>query len=279
MKVIATSSVLRTIRDEYLGVMGFVPTMGALHEGHISLLKRARSDCDHVTVSIFVNPTQFTKSGDLDIYPRDLDRDLEICGELGVDLVFAPDKTEVYTTNDETLIRLPYVGEILEGASRPGHFAGVAGVVLRLLNMVRPEKTYFGAKDAQQIRVIRRLVQDLHLATEVIECPTVRAPDGLALSSRNIFLDSNQRRQALTLSAGLFNASDAFAAGERSSGRLRALARSAIRDQDIIAVDYLSLADSTTLAEITGDVKNDALLSIAAMVGSTRLIDNVLLVV
>ena len=256
-----------------------MPTMGALHEGHISLLKRARSECDYLTVSIYVNPTQFEEQQAHASYPRDLKNDLELCNEIGVDFVFTPNNSEIYAKNDETIVTLPYLGTVLEGVSRPGHFAGVAGVVLRLLNIVDADKAYFGAKDAQQIRVIKRLVKDLHMNTAIIECPTVRTSDGLALSSRNVFLSAHERIQALSLSAGLFKAEQAFQIGERSARQLRRLVRSTIVDQDIISIDYVSLADSETLAELTGDVQNDALLSIGAMVGSTRLIDNVVLVV
>ena len=256
-----------------------MPTMGALHEGHISLLKRARLECDYVTVSIYVNPTQFEEQQAHESYPRDLKNDLELCNEIGVDFVFTPDNSEIYAKNDETIVTLPRLGTVLEGASRPGHFAGVAGVVLRLLNIVDADRAYFGAKDAQQIRVIKRLVKDLHINTAIIECPTVRTSDGLALSSRNVFLSAHERIQALSLSAGLFKADQAFQIGERSARQLRRLVRSTIVDQDIISIDYVSLADSETLAELTGDVQNDALLSIAAMVGSTRLIDNIVLVV
>ena len=279
MLTIGTSSEIRTRSRECSGVMGFVPTMGALHEGHISLLKRARLECDYVTVSIYVNPTQFEEQQAHESYPRDLKNDLELCNEIGVDFVFTPDNSEIYAKNDETIVTLPRLGTVLEGASRPGHFAGVAGVVLRLLNIVDADRAYFGAKDAQQIRVIKRLVKDLHISTAIIECPTVRTSDGLALSSRNVFLNPHERIQALSLSAGLFKAEQAFQIGERSARQLRRLVRSTIVDQDIISIDYVSLADSETLAELTGDVQNDALLSIAAMVGSTRLIDNVVLVV
>lgn len=279
MRVVETSSDVRAINNQCAGIIGFVPTMGALHEGHASLLKRARSECDFVVVSIYVNPTQFEKESEHQVYPRDLERDMRLCEEIDVDLIFTPDNSEIYPANDETVVSLPYMGEILEGASRPGHFAGVAGVVLRLLNIVGADRAYFGAKDAQQIRVIKKLVKDLHIATTIVECPTVRTKDGLALSSRNVFLDSHEYIQALSLSEGLFKAHHAFLVGERSAKKLRALVRSTIEDQDIISIDYVSLADSDTLVELTGNINDDALLSIAATVGSTRLIDNIVLAI
>jgi pantoate--beta-alanine ligase len=257
--------------------VGLVPTMGYLHEGHRSLIRRARGECASVVVTLFVNPTQFGPNEDFDRYPRDEARDLEICVEDGVDLAFAPDAGEMYPEGATTTVRVGRLSEILEGAARPGHFDGVATVVTKLFTVTTPHRAYFGRKDAQQLRVIRRLTRDLLLPVEIIDCPIVREPDGLALSSRNVYLEPEEREQALSLSRGLMRAEQAWQDGVRNPDALRGIVRGEIEAQPLATIDYVSLADAETLEECFGRVPGDALLSLAVRFGGTRLIDNVLL--
>lgn len=259
------------------GRWGFVPTMGYLHAGHLSLVKRARADNDHVAVSIFVNPTQFGPNEDLAAYPRDLQRDLSLLEPLGVDLVFNPTPEVMYPPHYQTYVTVDEVTKYLEGASRPGHFRGVATVVAKLFNIVGAERAYFGQKDAQQTVVIRRMVADLNLPIEIVICPTIREADGLAMSSRNTYLDADHRRAAPVLYRALCAAKDAFDQGERGGDRLRAIMRGVIEAEPLAKIDYVSAADATTLQEATQvDEAHGLLLSMAVRVGKPRLIDNFL---
>ncbi len=257
--------------------IGLVPTMGYLHEGHLSLVEAARAECPTVVVSIFVNPTQFGPNEDFEDYPRDEDRDLELLGEAGADIAFIPSVEEIYPPGDSTRVRVGGLTEVLEGERRPGHFEGVATVVSRLYLMVAPDRAYFGEKDAQQLAVLRRMTADMQFPIEVVGCPTVREPDGLALSSRNIYLTPEERAQAPALHAGLQAAAAAFENGVRDASALRAVVRDHIAAQPLAEIDYVSLADSATLTELDGLIKPPALLSLAVRFGAARLIDNVTL--
>jgi pantoate--beta-alanine ligase len=249
--------------------------MGWLHGGHRSLIARARAECATVLVSIFVNPRQFSDPADLAKYPRSEARDLAICAEEGADLVWAPAVEDVYPPGFDTTVRVGAIAEPLEGAARPGHFEGVATVVAILFSLVRPERAYFGMKDAQQLRVISRMATDLAL-TEVVPCPTVREPDGLAMSSRNVHLGPDDRAAAPVLYRALLAGRALWAAGERDAEAIRGAVRTELAKEPKAAVEYVSLADDTTLAELNR-VEGPALLSLAVRFGATRLIDNVTL--
>ncbi|MCS7250970.1 MAG: pantoate--beta-alanine ligase [Anaerolineae bacterium] len=276
MRVVHTIAEARTIRRALAGPWGFVPTMGYLHEGHLSLIRRARAENDHVAVSIFVNPTQFGPREDYDRYPRDLNRDLRLLEPLEVDLVFAPSVEEMYPPGFQTWVIVEEVSRPLEGAARPGHFRGVATVVTKLLNIVQPDRAYFGQKDAQQVVVIRRMVQDLNIPVEIVVCPTVREPDGLAMSSRNTYLNPAERRAATVLFRALQAAKTRYEHGERDAERLREAMREVIRAEPLARLDYVSVADPETLQELA-QVEDRALLSLAVYIGEARLIDNLLL--
>jgi pantoate--beta-alanine ligase len=258
------------------GTVGLVPTMGALHEGHLSLIRRARAQCDTVVVSLFVNPAQFEELADLERYPRDEARDVELAGGAGAEIVFAPDVASVYPEGFCTTVAVGGPADRLEGAVRgAGHFRGVATVVLKLLNVVAPDVAYFGQKDAQQALVVRRLVRDLDLAVRIEVCPTVREADGLALSSRNARLAPGERERATALSRGLFAAAALAADGERRAEALTGAVEAHLGEHAIDA-EYVELADAETL-EPLGALDRPALLLVAARLGSTRLIDNVAL--
>ena len=247
--------------------------MGWLHEGHRALMQRARSENATSVVSIFVNPRQFNEAADYTKYPRNEARDLEICETEGVDLVFAPSVDEVYPPGFDTKVVVGAVAKPLEGAARPGHFEGVATVVAILFDLVGAERAYFGQKDAQQVMVIRRMATDLAIGTEVIACPTVREPDGLALSSRNVHLSPAERAAAPVLHRALLAARERWATGERSGERLRRVMRETLAAEPLANVDYVSVADGDTLGELDV-VDGPALLSLAVRFGPTRLIDN-----
>ena len=263
---------LTEARDQGLTV-GLVPTMGALHEGHLSLVRAAQQKCDLVAVSIFVNPTQFGPQEDLDRYPRPLDHDLRLLQLLQVDLVFTPDNQEIYPPGFSTLVRPPRVADTLEGQFRPGHFQGVATVVLKLLHMMPADWAFFGQKDYQQCLVIRDLVRDLNLSIGLQFCPTVREPDGLALSSRNQYLSSDQRQRALGMSRALQRARQLFQAGERDTLVIERRLKDTLLDAGVDRIDYAAVRDPETLQQRspTGD---RAIALLAAHVGPTRLIDN-----
>ncbi len=256
--------------------VGLVPTMGWLHEGHRSLLRRARGADATTVVTIFVNPRQFNQASDYTRYPRDEGRDLAICAEEGADLIWAPSVDEVYVPGFDTTVSVGAVAEPLEGAARPGHFEGVATVVAILFGLVRAEHAYFGQKDAQQVMVIRRMALDLALPTEVVACPTVREPDGLALSSRNVHLAPPERAAAPILHAALLAGRAAWERGERSAKALRSEMQRVLATEPMARPDYVSCADAETLRELDR-VDGPCLLSLAVWLGATRLIDNELL--
>ena len=277
MIVARTVAEFRAAREGVPAPLGFVPTMGYLHDGHLALVDAARAECATVAASIFVNPTQFGPNEDFERYPRDEDRDLALLEAAGTDLVLLPPVEEMYPPGDATRVRVDGITERQEGARRPGHFEGVTTVVAKLFGMVQPDRAYFGEKDGQQLRVIRRMTRDLLLPVEIVACPTVREPDGLALSSRNVYLTPEERAQALSLSAGLRAASDAFERGERDAERLRAMARERIESQPLADISYISLADSETLDELEGALERAAMLSLAVRFSGATLIDNVAL--
>ncbi|HWB72296.1 MAG TPA: pantoate--beta-alanine ligase [Egibacteraceae bacterium] len=254
------------------GAVGFVPTMGALHEGHLSLVRRARSDCDAVVVSVFVNPLQFAPGEDFATYPRDLTRDLALLEPLGVDVVFHPSPGELTPPRRATIVHVAGLTATLEGASRPGHFDGVATIVTKLFNIVAPDRAYFGEKDYQQLTVVRKMVEDLDVAVQVVGCPTVRDPDGLALSSRNAYLSARQRAQALALPAALRAVA---AAWDGDADAARRLLRARLEAAPGVRLDYAEVVDPETLEALEGVVDGPAQALVAALVGDTRLIDNV----
>jgi pantoate--beta-alanine ligase len=275
MKVVRTVAEMRAARRA-VGDLGLVPTMGYLHEGHLSLVARARAENAAAAASIFVNPTQFGPNEDLARYPRDLPRDLALLEAAGVDLVFVPEAGEIYPPGFATAVEVRGVTDVLEGAVRPGHFAGVATVVAKLFNIVQPTRAYFGQKDAQQCVVIRAMARDLNLPAEVVVAPTVREADGLALSSRNSYLTPEQRAVAPAIYRGLTAAKALFDAGERDAEALRRAVRAAIEAEPQMSIDYVSVADPETLRELA-QVASQALASTAVRLGTTRLIDNLLL--
>ena len=276
MYVVEKVADVRRIRRELAGSWGLVPTMGYLHEGHLSLVRRARAENDHVGVSIFVNPTQFGPHEDLATYPRDLERDLEMLRQEKVDLVWAPPVEEVYPPGYQTYVLVEEVTKPLEGAARPGHFRGVATIVAKLFNVFQPDRAYFGQKDAQQVVVIRQMVRDLNFPLEIVVCPTVREADGLAMSSRNVYLTPEQRAAASVLYRALCAARDAWLAGQHDGEQLRQIMRSVLAMEPLAQVEYVSAADPHTLAEL-GDTRGGVLLSMAVRIGKARLIDNLLL--
>jgi pantoate--beta-alanine ligase len=275
MQVLTTVAAMRAARAG-LGDLALVPTMGYLHDGHLSLVAQAKGDCSAVAASIFVNPTQFGPNEDLSRYPRDVPRDLSLLEAAGVDLVFAPEPAQMYPAGFDTSIIVGGVTECLEGAVRPGHFAGVATVVAKLFNIVQPTRAYFGQKDAQQSVVIRKLVRDLDIPVEIVVAPTVREADGLALSSRNSYLTPTQRAAAPRLFQALSASQRLFDGGERKADVLRDIMRAMIEGEPAMQVDYISVADPLTLQELS-TVEQQALVSAAVRLGATRLIDNLML--
>jgi pantoate--beta-alanine ligase len=253
--------------------IGLVPTMGALHAGHASLIERASSENDFVVVSIFVNPTQFGPHEDFVRYPRTLDHDLAVCAGTGAHLVFHPPANVIYPPGFRTFVEVTELQDVLEGASRPGHFRGVCTVVLKLLNTVRPDRAYFGQKDGQQVRIVRQMVSDLNVPVEVVVCPTVREADGLALSSRNKYLDPEQRQSAVVLSRALDEARSLHAAGETNAAKLRQRMADLIAATPGAAADYVAVVDADTLRPVER-LEGPALLAVAVRFGATRLIDN-----
>lgn len=256
--------------------VGFVPTMGYLHRGHAALMTAARAACDLVVVSIFVNPTQFGPNEDFDRYPRDLDRDLAICREAGVDAIFHPTVAEMYPEQSITWVDVDLLTNTLCGASRPGHFRGVATVVSKLFNIVQPDAAFFGQKDAQQVAVIQRMARDLHMNVEIVPVPTVREPDGLALSSRNVYLRPEERQAALVLAGALARAKELVAAGERDARHVRQQMIDLIQAEPLAQIDYVEVVDQSTLQPIP-TLDRPALAALAVRIGATRLIDNSLL--
>jgi pantoate--beta-alanine ligase len=277
VKLVRTIVAMREARAPLDAPFGFVPTMGALHEGHLSLVRLARERCPRVGASIFVNPTQFNDKRDLERYPRTLERDLEMLRGAGCDVVFAPEPGEVYPVGFSTAIDVGPVTRPLEGTMRPGHFNGVAVVVTKLLNIVRPTHAVFGQKDAQQLAVIRRLVRDLDLPVEIVPGPTMREADGLAMSSRNALLAPEDRAAAPVLWRALSAARDAYASGERDAVVLRGRMSAILGGEARAVPEYVSIADPATLAELNRVGGAGALVSLAVRFGTVRLIDNVVL--
>lgn len=270
------ASIARKLRRENKTV-AFVPTMGALHEGHIALVKEARASSDIVIVSIFVNPAQFNDKGDLDRYPRDLTTDAALLAEFEVDYIFAPEDSEIYGPGFATYVYVEGISEGLEGASRPGHFRGVATIVTILFNTIRPDLAFFGQKDAQQVAVIKRLTADLGFETEIVVVPTVREESGLALSSRNRILSAEDRVKAAIIFAGLKDAKVAFKQGERNAARLIEIVQTKIATEPQAIVDYVSVVDGQTLEPLDKVGETEALIAAAVRFGDVRLIDNVVL--
>ena len=267
---------VRRVRRGWSGNVGLVPTMGALHDGHLSLVRRARAENRHVVASLFVNPAQFAPSEDFARYPRPRVHDLALLSEEGVDLAFAPEAEALYLPSFATWVVPGPAGEVLEGARRPGHFRGVLTVVAKLFHAAEPRRAYFGQKDAQQAVLIRRMAADLDFAVEIVVCPIVREADGLAMSSRNAYLTPDDRRAAAVLHRALSAASRAHADGERDAETLRRIVRTLVSTEPLAALDYVSLADPETLAE-KERADGRSLLSLAARFGQTRLLDNVVL--
>ncbi|KAB8144869.1 pantoate--beta-alanine ligase [Chloroflexia bacterium SDU3-3] len=276
MEVVETIAAFREARAG-LGRMGFVPTMGFLHEGHLSLVRQAKREQGAAAVSIFVNPTQFGPSEDLARYPRDIERDLRLLAEAGADLVLIPGVAEIYPPGYSTYVAVEGVTEVLEGQRRPGHFRGVTTVVCKLLNIAQAQAAYFGQKDAQQCVVVRQMARDLAIPTEIVIIPTVREPDGLAMSSRNVYLTPEQRAAAVVLSRALQAAAEAYRQGERQAGVLRRLVEATLAAEPLAATDYVSVADPLSLRELEDVGERGALVSLAVRFGTTRLIDNALL--
>lgn len=246
--------------------------MGALHAGHLALMRRARAECGTVAVSIFVNPLQFGPSEDFDRYPRQLEKDCQLLEQEAVDLLFLPSADEMYPPGATTFVDVGALGERLDGASRPGHFRGVATVVAKLLNIVQPQRAYFGQKDAVQLAVLRRMIADLNLPVDLVACPIVRDPDGLALSSRHAYLSAKERQAALSLSAAI----NAVAASDRALAEALALGKAIVAGQSLLTLEYLEAVDPTTLFAVP-ELQPGTLIAIAAQAGKTRLIDNLLL--
>jgi len=269
-------SISRKLRRENKTV-GFVPTMGALHEGHFSLIKEARQQSDVVIASIFVNPTQFNDKSDLEKYPRDLTADAARLAEFAVDYVFAPEQNEIYPAGFSTYVYVENLSEVFEGASRPGHFRGVATVVTVLLNTVRPDLAFFGEKDAQQVAIVKRLVTDLGFETEIVVMPTVREDSGLAMSSRNELLSPEEREKAAVLFQALKEAQQAFKRGERNALELTQIVQKTIQEEPLASIDYIAVVDSETLQPLDKIGDSEALIALAVRVGQVRLIDNILL--
>lgn len=271
------SSVARKVRREQDQTIGLVPTMGALHDGHLSLVREARRMCDIVVVSVFVNPTQFSLDEDYDRYPRDLTKDAAMLTDYNVDYIFAPSIEEIYPKDFSTYVTVSGLSEQMEGVSRPGHFRGVATVVTILLNIVRPDFAFFGQKDAQQTLVVKRLVRDLAFETEIVVLPTVREESGLALSSRNAYLKEDERRAAIVLHRALVRAKEAYKAGERSGSRLAETVRAIVANEPLARLDYITVTDADTLENIEKLDDRTVLIALAVHLGKTRLIDNMVL--
>jgi len=276
MQTVSKLADLRSTRLSFSGIVGLVPTMGFLHEGHLSLIRRAKEECDHVIVSIFVNPTQFGPREDLSKYPRDPDRDLSLIEPLGADLVWMPTAEMMYPQGYQTWVEVEAMTRPLEGAMRPGHFRGVTTVVAKLFNGVQPHKAYFGQKDAQQAAVIRQMIRDLNFPIEIVVCPIIREPDGLAMSSRNVYLDPARRKAATVLYRSLHAAREAYESGERDAEKLRQIMKDVLASEPLAQMQYVSCADYDTLEELE-TVKGKTLLSMAVFLGKTRLIDNFVL--
>jgi pantoate--beta-alanine ligase len=273
MRVAKTICEIRALREKVTGRVGFVPTMGFLHEGHLALVRRAKAENSAVVVSIYVNPAQFGPREDFSAYPRDLDKDLELLQKEGTDIIFIPSDDEMYPPGFSSWVDVERVTERLEGASRPGHFRGVTTVVAKLVDIVQPTSAYFGQKDAQQVVVIKRMVADLNMGIEIVVVPTMRESDGLAMSSRNIYLDPKERQAATVLFKALTLARQLGNAGEKDAEKIRDQMIALIRQEHLAQIDYVSIADAETLEELDL-LDRPAVASLAIRIGKTRLIDN-----
>jgi len=271
------SSVARKLRREQDRTIGLVPTMGALHEGHLSLVREARRMCDKVVVSVFVNPTQFGPSEDFEHYPRDLTKDTALLTDYNVDYIFAPSPEEIYPKDFSTYVNVGGLSKLLEGESRPGHFRGVVTIVAILLNTIRPDFAFFGQKDAQQAVIIKRMVRDLAFDSEIIVLPTVREDSGLAISSRNLYLDAEEQQSAAVIHRALKQAKEVFKKGERHAGKLVDVVRTTVETEPRVRLDYVSVVDAETLEKLDKLDERPILIAVAAYVGKTRLIDNTIL--
>ncbi|MGA8849553.1 MAG: pantoate--beta-alanine ligase [Dehalococcoidia bacterium] len=273
LTIVKTIPEIRALRQKLSSTVGFVPTMGFLHEGHLALVKRAKAENSTAIVSIYVNPTQFGPREDFGAYPRDLNRDLKLLRKGGADIVFVPSDDEMYPPEFNSWVDVEKVTERLEGASRPGHFRGVATVVAKLFNIVQPTRAYFGQKDAQQVLVIKRMVADLNMNLEVVIVPTVREGDGLAMSSRNIYLGPKERQVATILFKALILARQLGQGGEKDAEKIRRQMTALIQKEPLAQIDYVSIADAETLEELNL-IGRPAVASLAVRIGKTRLIDN-----
>jgi pantoate--beta-alanine ligase len=279
MKILETidsaRAATRAARRQGQGV-GLVPTMGALHQGHLSLVREAKEQSDYVAVSLFVNPLQFGPNEDLAKYPRRLERDRDLLEQAGVDLLFAPSEAEMFPGSATTFVSVEGLSERLDGQSRPGHFRGVTTVVSKLFHIIEPARAFFGQKDAAQVAIIRRMVRDLNLPVEIVVCPIVREPDGLAMSSRNTYLKPEQRKQAMALSRALRRVEELFGHGEQDTAKLEVAGREVVAEEPGVRLDYLAIVDPESLEPVTLAARG-VLVAVAAYVGTTRLIDNVIL--
>lgn len=276
MKIVTTVQEMKNLRKEITGTVGFVPTMGYLHEGHLSLVRQARRDNDITVTSIYVNPTQFGPHEDFQVYPRDPARDSELLKKEGNDILFMPSDKEMYPEGYCSWVDVQKLTERLEGASRPGHFRGVATIVAKLFNIVSPHRAYFGQKDAQQAIVIKKMVRDLNMNLEIVVMPTVREADGLAMSSRNVYLSPEERKQATILFRALTLAKEIREKGENNAQIIKSSMIELIKTQPLAEIDYVSIADPENLEELT-EIKSPALCSLAVKIGKTRLIDNIII--
>jgi len=276
MEVVETITDMKELRLKLTEPVGFVPTMGYLHEGHLALVKQAAAENSSVVASIFVNPTQFGPQEDFKKYPRDTQRDLAMLEKEKTDIVFMPSVAEIYPPQFNSWVEVKKITQRLEGASRPGYFRGVATVVAKLFNIVQPTRAYFGQKDAQQLLVIKKMVADLNMNLEIVAVPTVREPDGLAMSSRNIYLNPEERQAAVVLYQSLGLAQKLWSQGEKDATHIRQKMIALIQKQPLADIDYVSIADTETLDELD-TVKPPALVSLAVRIGKTRLIDNIVL--
>ncbi|MBL8115981.1 MAG: pantoate--beta-alanine ligase [Anaerolineae bacterium] len=277
MRIVDSIQELRVVRGGLVGSIGLVPTMGALHQGHLALVERARRENDQVLVTIFVNPTQFGANEDLAKYPRDLPSDLRMLEAAQTDLVFTPTPALMYPQGFQTWVEVVEVTQGLEGEYRPGHFKGVATVVAKLFNLTQPDRAYFGQKDAQQVAVIKRMVKDLDFPLEVVVCPTIREPDGLAMSSRNVFLTADERQAAGVLYRALQTARLLYEREIRDAEILKQAMMDEIRQESLAQIEYVSVADAQSLREVDKQIDDVILLSMAVRFGKTRLIDNLML--
>ncbi|MFC1865902.1 pantoate--beta-alanine ligase [Chloroflexota bacterium] len=274
MEVIKTIAEMQRLRSSLTEPVGFVPTMGFLHQGHLALILQAKEGNASIAVSIFVNPTQFAPGEDYERYPRDIQNDLAGLEKIGVDIVFTPSRSEMYPHGFSSRVEVDRLTSRLEGAARPGHFNGVTTIVARLFNIIRPTRAYFGQKDAQQVAVIKKMVSDLNMDTKIISLPTMREPDGLAMSSRNSYLNPRERQAALTLYRSLMLVKKLYRQGEKDVAKLRGEMVRLIRKEPLAIIDYVAITDTLTLEELEY-VKPPALVSLAVKIGETRLIDNI----